>query len=168
MPDLVLPEFISGTRSVGAPSAPDSDHARVMRPLLAADQVAHEARTLEGQLEAFDPVALEQAWRTLIIEFAAERHPDSVPDQRALAAELTAQGAEVWAALAELTVASRWARVAAQESASVAADGRARWIEALGALFTAVDRWWSMIVPILAESAGRRGAFWRRVLAKSA
>lgn len=168
MPDLALPDFIRETRSVGAPSAPDSDHARVMRPLLAAYQVAHEARTIEGQLEAFEPVGLEQAWSALIIEFASERHPDSVPDQRALVAELTEHGTEVWAALAELTVASRWARVAAAEQDAVAAEARARWIDALGGFFTAVDRWWGAIVPILAESAGRRGAFWRRLLQRSA
>ncbi len=168
MPDLTLPEFIRGTRSVGEPSAPGSDHERVMRPLLAAWRAAQEARTLEAQVEVVDPATLEQAWRVLIDEFATERHPRSVLDQRALTDELTLQGDQVWAALAELRVATGWARVAAQETAAVAADARARWIAALHALFVAVDRWWGAIVPVLAEDTGRRGAFWRRVLQRSA
>jgi len=168
MPDLALPEFIRGTRSVGEPSAPGSDHERVMRPLRVARRAALEARTLEAQREAFDPAGLERAWRALITEFAVERHPRSAPDQRALAAELTQQGATVWAALEELSVAAGWARVAPSEPASVAAEARARWIAAVHALFTAVDRWWGAIVPVLAEDTGRRGAFWRRVLRRSA
>ncbi|MGA1417129.1 MAG: hypothetical protein ACO327_01825 [Gemmatimonadaceae bacterium] len=168
MPDLVLPDVLRETRSVGVPSAPGSDHERLMRPLLAAHRTAQEARTREGQLEAFEPAALEQGWRTLCLEFAAERHPASVPDQRALVAELTAQGTAVWAALADLAVAARWMRVAPSADASVAAEAWVRWIDALRALFTAVDRWWGAIVPILAEGAGRRGAFWRRVLQRSA
>lgn len=168
MPDLTLPEFIRGTRSVGEPSAPGSDHERVMRPLLAAWRAAQEARTLEAQVEVVDPATLEQAWRVLIDEFATERHPRSVLDQRALTDELTLQGDQVWAALAELRVATGWASVAAQETAAVAADARARWIAALHALFVAVDRWWGAIVPVLAEDTGRRGAFWRRVLQRSA
>ncbi len=168
MPELTLPEFIRSTRSVGAPSAPDSDHARVMRPLLAAQRAAQEAQTLEAQCKAFESVALEQAWRALITEFAAERHPDSAPDQRALVAELTQQGAAIWAALAELSLAAEWSRIAAQTSERVAAEARTRWLDAVRALFIAVDGWWGIIVPILAESAGRRGAFWRRVLQRSA
>jgi hypothetical protein len=168
MPDLTLPEFIRGTRSVGEPSAPGSDHERVMRPLLAARRTAHEARTLEAQVDAFDPMPLEQAWHALIAEFATERHPRSAPDQRALTAELTQQGAAVWAALAELRVAAGWARVATHETAAVSADARTRWIAAVRALFTAVDRWWGAIVPVLAADTGRRGAFWRRVLQRSA
>ncbi len=168
MPDLVLPDVLRETRSVGVPSAPGSDHERLMRPLLVAHHTAQRARTREGQLEAFEPAALEQGWRTRCLEFATERHPASVPDQRALVAELTAQGTAVWAALAELEVAARWMRVAPSTDASVAAEAWVRWIDALRALFTAVDRWWGAIVPILAESAGRRGAFWRRVLQRSA
>ncbi len=168
MPDLVLPAFIRETRSVGVPSAPGSDHERLMRPLLAAHRAAQAARTSEGQLEAFEPILLDQGWRTLITEYAAERHPASVPDQRALVGALTAQGAEVWAALAELAAAARWMRVAPSADASVAAEARVRWIDALRTLFTAVDRWWGAIVPLLAESAGRRGAFWRRVLERTA
>jgi hypothetical protein len=139
-----------------------------MRPVLAARRAAHEAKTLEAQLDAFDASHLEAAWRTLIIEFARERHPRSAPDQRAIAAELTQQGAALWAALAELSLAAGWSRVAAQTSEMVAAEARTRWIDAVQALFSAVDGWWGRIVPLLAESAGRRGAFWRRMLRRSA
>ncbi|MEN9790620.1 MAG: hypothetical protein RLZZ63_278 [Gemmatimonadota bacterium] len=168
MPELALPDFIRGTRSVGELSTPGSDHERVMRPLRAAQQEARGARTVEAQCEAFAPAELEQAWRALITEFAAERHPRSAPDRRALTDELTQLGDAVWATLAELTVAANWARVAPHESAGVAAEARTRWIAAVRALFTAVDRWWGAIVPVLAEDTGRRGAFWRRVLQRSA
>ena len=168
MPELILPDFIRGTRSVGESSAPDSDHARVMRPLHAAQQEAQAARSFEAQCDAFDPVGLARSWRALIDAFARERHPHSIPDQRALTEELTQLGDTVWAALAELTVAANWARIAAHESAAVAVEERSRWIEAIQSLFSAVDRWWGAIVPVLAEDTGRRGAFWRRVLQRSA
>lgn len=168
MPDLALPEFIRGTRSVGEPSAPGSDHERVMRPLRVAQQEAHAARSFDAQCEAFAPEGLERSWRALIDALAEERHPHSIPDQRALTEELTQLGDTVWAALAELTVASNWARVAAHESATVAAEARSRWIVGVRALFAAVDQWWGAIVPVLAEDTGRRGAFWRRVLQRSA
>ena len=57
MPDLALPEFIRGTRSVGEPSAPGSDHERVMRPLRVARRAALESLGIEvlGEVLTFTP-----------------------------------------------------------------------------------------------------------------
>lgn len=164
MPEYVLPEFTRSLRALAVPSAPGSDHDRVFAPLIQARTAAHRVQALEGQVAAFDAARLEREMRGVIEALAAERHPRSAPDRRALAAELETLAAPLWKALAVLQ------RSASEARTAPAADRHAawqRWTGAVQRVFNAADDWWRAALPALGDPRGRRGAFWRRVLRRS-
>lgn len=160
-PEHPLPEFTRSLRALATPSEPGSDHDLVFLPLLEARRAAQRATSLEQQLAAFDAARLERAWRGAIATLAERRHPKSLPDRRALGAELEMLATPVWDALAT-------ARTAAESVRMARADERRkeweRWLQALHAVFRAADEWWEHSLAALADSQGRRGALWRRVL----
>lgn len=160
-PEYPLPEFTRSLRALAVPSAPGSDHDLVFVPLLEARRAAHRASTVDQQLAAFDAARLERAWRGAIAALAERKHPKSLPDRRALAAELELLGTPLWAALGALRAraeSTRHARGAARRGAWE------RWVDAVRALFRAADDWWDVALPVLADPRGRRGALWRRML----
>ena len=164
MPEFTLPEFTRSLRALAVPSAPDSEHDRVFKPLIQARTAAHKVHTVEAQVAAFDAARLEREWREAIATFASARHAGSAPDRRALEAELDTLAAPLWFALQALqqrAVATR---------AVTGADRKAaweRWVVAVQQVFNTADDWWRAALPVLGDSRGRNGALWRRVLRRS-
>lgn len=161
-PEYPLPEFTRSLRALAVPSAPGSDHDVIFAPLLEARRAAHRASSLAQQLAAFDAAKLERNWRAAISSLAERRHPKSAPDRRALAAELDLLATALWRSVAEL------GRLAEQVKRASATDARRaaweRWVEGVRAVFRAADDWWESALPALADSRGRQGTLWRRVL----
>ena len=160
MPDFVLPEFTRSLRSIALPSAPESGHDRIFAPLIQARAAAHRMHTLEAQVAAFDAARLERAWREATVALAAERHPRSAPDRRALAAELEQLAAPVWAALRRMAASATLARSAPVNAREVAWE---RWVSTVQRLFEAVDDWWGAATPVLGRAAVPRPSLWRRL-----
>ena len=163
MPEFVLPEFTRSLRALAVPSAPGSDHDRIFAPLIQARAAAHKVHAMEAQLAAFDAARLERSWREEIAALAKERHARSAPDRRALQAELEELGAPVWAALGRVQTAAAAARVAPVNERTAAWE---KWVVTVQRLFEAADDWWRAALPVLADSRGRSGGFWRRVLGR--
>jgi hypothetical protein len=160
-PEYPLPEFTRSLRALAVPSAPGSDHDQIFAPLLEARRAAQRASSVDQQIAAFDAGKLERAWRGAIASLAKSRHARSLPDRRALAAELELLAAPVWRALAALQTSAGGVRLARAENKRSAWE---LWIESVRGVFRAADDWWGLAVPVLADPRGRRGAFWRRVL----
>lgn len=160
-PEYPLPEFTRSLRALGVPSESGSDHDVIFAPLLDARRAAERAGSLEQQLAAFDAGKLERAWRAGIATLSQRRQRMSLPDRRALGAELELLAAPVWRALVELKRAAEAARLARADDRRAAWE---RWVEEVRRVFRAADDWWGHALPALADPQGRRGAFWRRVL----
>jgi hypothetical protein len=160
-PEYALPEFTRSLRALAVPSAPGSDHDVVFGPLLEARRTAHRATSVEQQLAAFDAGKLERAWRGAIATLAERRHGKSLPDRRALGAELEILATPLWAELAALKAAAEATRLARPHEKRAAWEG---WVAQLRVVFTAADAWWERALPALADSRGRQGALWRRIL----
>jgi len=164
MPDYELPEFTRSLRALAVPSAPGSDHDRILKPLIVARTAASKVQSVDGQVAAFDAARLERDWREAIVAFALARHKRSAPDKRALEAELDTLGAPVWNALRVLHAAGTAARSATAGDREVAWG---TWVVAVQQVFDAADVWWRDCLPVLGDSRGRRGSFWRRILRRS-
>ena len=161
MPEFTLPEFTRSLRALAVPSAPGSDHDRVFKPLIQARTAAHKVHALDAQVAAFDATRLEREWREAIAAFAAVRHGRSAPDRRALEAELDTLGAPLWSALQALQQSAAATRTVAVAERKAAWE---RWVLAVQHVFDTADDWWRAVLPVLGDSRGRSGAFWRRVL----
>lgn len=160
-PEYPLPEFTRSLRALAVPSAPGSDHDVVFTPLIEARRAAQRATSLEQQLTAFDGAKLDRAWRGSIVTLAERKQPRTLPDRRALAAELELLGAPLWAALGDLDSQAAAVRTAAADAKRGAWE---QWVEQVRRVFRAADEWWEGSLPVLADPRGRRGALWRRVL----
>lgn len=163
-PEFTLPEFTRSLRALAVPSAPGSDHDVIFAPLLEARRAAHRATSLEQQVAAFEAGKLERAWRGAIASLAERRHGESLPDRRALGAELELLAAPVWVALTALKSDAERLKLAKGDQRHAAWE---QWISALHTVFRAADAWWERALPVLADSRGRQGGFWRRVLRRS-
>jgi hypothetical protein len=159
---LALPELTRTMHSLGSRRGqPGTDHDRFFGGLLAARRSAEGFVELESRLVAFDPRRLAQMLTTVLGELAAERHPNSPPDRRALEAELLEYAERLFARLDALGDAA--ARV--RESGDDVRLTRWRdWTSAVQRVFEEADRCWVASLPALASAAPpppRRG-FWRR------
>lgn len=160
MPEYVLPEFTRSLRSIAVPSAPETGHGRIFRPLIEARAAAHRMHALEAQVAAFDAARLERAWKEAIAAIAAERHPRSAPDRRALAAALEQLAEPVWAALGRVAEAAAKARSAPVNARTPAWEA---WVATVQRLFEAVDDWWGAATPVLERAGMPRRSIWRRL-----
>lgn len=160
-PEYPLPEFTRSLRALAQASAPGSDHDVVFGPLLEARRAAHRATSVDQQLAAFEAGKLERAWRGAIATLAERKHGKSLPDRRALAAELELLAQPLWSALEQLKVLAERARLARPDEKRAAWEP---WVQQLHVVFAAADAWWEQSLPALADPQGRRGALWRRIL----
>ena len=160
-PEYPLPEFTRSLRALAVPSAPGSDHDVVFTPLLEARRAAHRATSLDQQLAAFDAARLERGWRGAIATLAERRFSKSLPDRRALGAELELLAQPLWTALEALKAASERTKLARSDERHAAWE---QWVAEVQRVFRAADAWWEQSLPVLADPRGRQGAFWRRVL----
>jgi hypothetical protein len=159
-----LPEFTRSLRALAVPSAPGSDHDRIFAPLLQARTTANRVKGPDAQVAAFDAARLERDWRAAIAQLAASRHAKSAPDRRALEAELDLLAKPLWESLARLNSTAAALRLAGPESKHAAWQ---KWIAAVQQVFDGADDWWRLSLPVLGDSRGRRGSFWRRILRRS-
>jgi hypothetical protein len=113
---------------------------------------------------AYDAARLEREYREAIAAFAAERHARSAPDRRALEAELSVLAAPLWTALGGLQRSAGAVRGAHGPDRTAAWE---RWVAAVQQVFEAADDWWRAALPVLADSRGRRGALFRRILRRT-
>lgn len=164
MPEFTLPEFTRSLRALAVPSEPGSDHDRVFKPLIQARTAAHKVHAVEAQVAAFDAARLEREWREAIAALAQARHAGSPPDRRALEAELDGLAAPLWQALKAMQTQGAAARAASGDARRGAWE---RWVASVQEVFNAADDWWRAALPVLADSRGRRGSLWRRVLGRS-
>lgn len=160
-PEYRLPEFTRSLRALATPSAPGSDHDLVFAPLLEARRAAHRASSLDQQLAAFDASRLERGWRGAIASLAERRYPKSLPDRRALSAELELLAEPLWKRLESLKQASERTKLAHSDQKQAAWTA---WVAEVQGVFRAADAWWEQCLPVLADPRGRQGAFWRRAL----
>lgn len=159
-----LPELARSLRTLGSRRGlPGSDHDRFFRPFLLARQRLEEGRTLEERLQGADAIALRMEIERVAAAFARERHPQSAPDRRALHAELEDLAEPLLDALERLD--ARADAVRSAEDVVRIARWR-RWSAALADVFLRADDWWAGALPALADSRGRDGRLWRRILRK--
>jgi hypothetical protein len=137
-PEFTLPEFTRSLRALAVPSASGSDHDVAFAPLLEARRAAHKATSVEQQLAAFDAGKLERAWRSGIAALAERRHPKSVPERRAMAAELDLLGESLWRELGVLKEVADRVRLARSEDRHALWT---QWVAQLHVLFRTADAW---------------------------
>ncbi len=155
-------ELTRALRGVGSRRArPGSDHDRFFGPLLRARLAAAVATSPELRVAAIDATALGEEMALLIAALAADRHPDKPPDRRALEAELGELLDEMTMSLEPLDAAAAAFRAAPHAERYAAWR---RWVAALRVTFAEADRAWLAALPVLADSRGAPGRFWRRVL----
>jgi hypothetical protein len=159
-----LPEQTLRLRHFGASkSNPGSDHDRFFGPLLAARRRAGAATTIDEQLEAFDATSLQAEFERTLRAFAADRYRREGPDRRALEAELFELAEPLLAAVNSLGNAALAVRAAPGDATFI----RWReWAAAAQRVFAEADRWWAAALAPLANSRGRAGRFWRRLLGR--
>jgi hypothetical protein len=141
-------------------SAPGSDHDQWFDALLAARRLAEESRTVETQRRAFDAARLTRHAQLTRESWAAARFSDA-PDRRALEAELEELAAPYSAALRQLEHAALRLR---QAPAELQFETWRRWAKIVQRAFRAADDVWTLTIPVLADSRGAKGSFWRRIL----
>ena len=159
-----VPEVAASLRAMGSPRArPGSDHDAWFGPFLAARRTAHDATTPAARLAAFDVRVLKGAMLATIDGYAQARAPRSAPDARALAEELRERAVPLDRALAQLAVLRAAVDASAAELYLACWH---EWVAGLRAVFSAADGAWEAMLPALADSRGRSGSFWRRVLSR--
>lgn len=155
-------ELTRALRGVGSRRArPGSDHDRFFGPLLRARLAAAGATSPEARVSAIDATALGEEMAQLVAALAADRHPDEPPDRRALEAELGELLDEMTLSLQPLQAAAAAFRAAPHAQRYAAWR---TWVAALRVTFVEADRAWLAALPVLADSRGAPGRFWRRVL----
>lgn len=137
-PEFALPEFTRSLRALAVPSASGADHDVAFAPLLEARRAAHKATSVDQQLAAFDAGKLERAWRGGIASLAERRHPKSLPERRAMAAELDLLGEPLWRELAVLKEVADRAKLARAEDRHPLWT---QWVAQLHVLFRTADAW---------------------------
>ncbi len=157
----VFPAQTLSLRSFGSErSAPGSDHDQWFDALLSARRVAEESRTVETQRRAFDAARLLRHAQVTRAGWAAARF-EGEADQRALEAELEEIAAPYSTALRQLDHA---ALRLLQSGDDCQFETWRRWTTTVHRAFRAADEVWALTVPVLSDSRGASGTFWRRVL----
>jgi hypothetical protein len=160
---FVVPELTLGLRNFAAPGALGDVHTKYFLPLLDARRAAAIASRWNGRVTAFDADRLEATMRVTLAGFANERYPKSAPDRRALTAQLEDACGDLFDALDTLGQAQRGI-LDDQNELQRPALWR-EWIAILRGVFSAADRGWEQMQPVLASApppAGRSGRRARR------
>jgi hypothetical protein len=157
-----FPELLVSLRSFARErSAAGSDHDRWYEGLMHARKMAQESRTLDTQRRSFDAARLQRHASSAREHWARERYPAEGPHQRALLAELEDCTERYSDALLALESAAAQVQHASDAERFVA--WRA-WLLTLRQAFEAADVSWTALIPVLCDSRGRDGRFWRRLL----
>ena len=160
---FVVPELTLGLRNFAAPGALGDVHAKYFTPLLDSRRAAAIASRWNARVTAFDADRLEATMRMTLAGFANERFPKSAPDRRALTAQLEDACGDLFDALETLGLAQRAILEETDDSKRPALWSE--WIDVLRNVFTAADRGWEQMQPLLAAAPsppGRSGRKQRR------
>ena len=161
-----IPEFTRGLRTFGsrrdgARKSGASDAAaqtRFFAPLLQARRRLEEEGDLDRRLTAFAAPLLAERMTLVLAQLAAEYHPGSAPDRRALEAELLEAVAPLFEGLDLLKAADERYRSAADDRRFVAWRG---WTRHVAAVFAAADRSWRAAIPLLPPAPAPQRSRWR-------
>jgi hypothetical protein len=157
----VFPAQTLSLRGFGSErSAPGSDHDRWFEALLHARRVAEESRTIETQRRAFDAARFTRHAHALRESWAAERFT-AAADRRAMQAELEELATPFTQIIRQLEHSSLRLRQAPDAHQF---DAWRRWTAVVQQTFRAADDVWMAMVPVLADSRGSQGSFWRRLI----
>jgi hypothetical protein len=157
---FIVPELTLGLRNFAAPGALGDVHAKYFTPLLDARRAAAIASRWNGRVTAFDADRLEATMRMTLAGFATERYPKSAPDRRALTAQLEDACGDLFDALEELGSAQR---IVLDEQDDTRRPSLWReWITALRGVFSAADRGWEHMQPLMASAPAPSGRRARR------
>ena len=157
-----VPELTAGLRALGSPRAlPGSDHDRFFAPLLSARRAAHAAVQPATRLSAFDGAAIVAAMDEALMAFSRARWPGRAPDERALLEELRERCEPVWRALRRVDEAAAAVR---QDTGTTRFRRWHEWLTSVREAFERADESWQAALPALADSRGRSGRLWRRVI----
>ena len=152
---FTIPELMRGMRAFAAPKALGGAHDRYFAPLLDARRAAKAATRWASRVTALDAERLEATMRATVRGFAAERYPDSAPDQRALAARLEDACDELFARLLSLGTAQ--GAVQGAEDDERRAGAWHGWTAALLEMFAAADRGWERLSALLVAAPAGYG-----------
>lgn len=157
-----VPELTLALRALGSTrGSPGAEHDRFYAPFLAARRGAQRASDAAARLAALDAARLRGELEGVLQALAADQHPRSAPERRALETKLGELAAPAFAALDRLDEA---ARTFAEQGGDDASFVRWRdWAVACRTMFTEVDRCWAAAAPALADEQKERVGFWRRL-----
>jgi hypothetical protein len=158
---FVVPELTLGLRNFAAPSALGDIHSKFFVPLLDARRAAAIAGRWNARVTAFDADRLDATMRMTLAELANERYPKSPPDRRALTAQLEDACGDFFDALDMLREAQRSILDDHDDARRTALWNE--WIANLRGVFSAADRGWEQIQPVLAAAPPPAGRSRRRV-----
>lgn len=147
-----LPELTRGLRALGSFRRGGGMQSLLFHPLIEARRRAADARTPHGRIRAFDATDLARA-----LERAVDRIVEGWPDERpparrALRAELIERLDPYSRALREL---SQYAADAIDAAEADQLNAWQAWTGQLSSVFTAADRCWLAIRPVV-ESVDQR------------
>jgi hypothetical protein len=155
---FTVPELTLGLRNFASPRSLGDVHARYFAPLLDARRAAAIAARWSGRVTAFDAERLESTMRLTLAELATERFPKSAPDRRALTAQLEDACGDLFDALADLGESQ--GAVLANTQSAPSPEHWTNWVTHLREVFSAADRGWEQMQPLLAlapSPSGRSG-----------
>ena len=146
-----LPEVARGVRWRETGADDGAAYARYLAPLLEARRRLEHPESLEWRLAGFGGDGLRTRILSTLRAMAAERHPTDASRGRALAARLVDAARPLVAA-----VATSDAALAALLEAPDARRYEAwrAWVRTVPALFTAADRAWTTVAPLVEAGGG--------------
>jgi hypothetical protein len=149
-----IPEFARALRTFGsrrgaertAGASGASAQARFFAPLLQARRRLEGEADLDRRLTAFEAHRLAERMTQVLTLLAAEYHPASAPDRRALEAELFEATAPLFAGFDLLKAAEERYRAAGDDQRFAVWRG---WTREVAAVFADADRSWRATMPLL-------------------
>lgn len=145
-----LPELARGHRLLGSRRGGPADaQGRFMAPLVQARRRLEEGADLDARVAALDARALRERIDLALQAIAKETYPVSLPDRRALEAELEETMTAFFASLDALETTARGFRGAAEP---VRFSAWRDWVTAVASVFAEADRGWSGVARLLPGS----------------
>lgn len=148
-----LPELTRAMRSLGSRRGGSRVlQERFFAPLLQARRRLEIDARLEWRLAAFEAPVLRAHMEALLLSFAAEMHPRSAPDRRALEAELQERSARLLPRFEQLDEAASEVHDSPDRTRYAAWR---RWANAARNVFDEADRCWISCQSLVREVASR-------------
>lgn len=144
LPEMARGHRLLGSRRGGSPDA----QVRFMAPIVQARRRLEEGADLDTRVAALDARALRDRIDLALQGIARDAYPASLPDRRALEAELEEAMAMLFTRLETLDVSAQAFRNAAEP---VRFAAWREWVVAVADVFAAADSGWSGVARLLPE-----------------